>query len=163
VNRPQFDPTKYKEGVLAEWQKTAEDWHRWNPFISRWLETATELMLDLAAVGQGGRVLDLAAGDGDQTLAAARRVGPSGYVLATDIAPNFVALAAQAAHLAGLDNVEAQQMGGEVLELKDSTFDSIICRLGLMYFPNPEGSLRACVQSVEIWRVKVGTPSFAIC
>jgi ubiquinone/menaquinone biosynthesis C-methylase UbiE len=42
-------------------------------------------MLDMAGVGAGARVLDVAAGAGGQTLAAARRVGPSGSVLATDI------------------------------------------------------------------------------
>ena len=98
-------------------------------------------MLDLAALGPGNHVLDLAAGDGDQALAAARRVGPAGYVLATDIAPNFVAFAAQSAREAGLPNVEARVMDGENLELKDSTFDAVISRLGLMFFPNLQRSL----------------------
>ena len=45
---------------------------------------ATEMMLELANVQPGSRVLDVAAGTGDQTLMAARRVGPTGNVLATD-------------------------------------------------------------------------------
>ena len=47
-------------------------------------------MLDLAEVGPGDRVLDVAAGAGGQTLVAARRVGPGGYVLATDISANIL-------------------------------------------------------------------------
>jgi ubiquinone/menaquinone biosynthesis C-methylase UbiE len=43
-------------------------------------------MLDLAGLEPGHRVLDVAAGTGEQTLIAARRVGPYGFVLATDIA-----------------------------------------------------------------------------
>ena len=42
---------------------------------------ATEIMLDLAGVQEGSRVLDVAAGSGESTLMAARRVGPTGYVL----------------------------------------------------------------------------------
>ena len=142
MNTPQFDPIKYKETILAEWQKTAEGYHSWIPFISQWLGPATEMMLDLAAIKPGDHVLDLAAGDGDQTLAAAKRVGSTGYVLATDIAPNFVVFGAQSARAAGLENVEARVMDGEHLELEDAAFDAVICRLGLMYFPNFQQSLK---------------------
>lgn len=137
----EFDPIKYKEAIRAEWQKTAEGWHRWIPFVSQWLGPATELMLDLAELAPGDHVLDLAAGDGDQSLAAARRVGPTGYVLATDLAPNLVAFAAQSARTSGLENVEARVMDGENLELEDASFDAVISRLGLMYFPNLQRSL----------------------
>ncbi len=142
-----FDSAKYKEGQRQEWQKTAEGWHRWIPFISTWLGPATDLMLDLAGVESGSRVLDLAAGDGDQSLAAARCVGPTGYVLSTDIASNFVAFAAQAARDAGLHQMQAQVMDAERLGLADVSFDVVISRLGIMYFPNLQGALR------ESWRV----------
>lgn len=52
---------------------------------------ATEMMLDLAGIRSGSRMLDVAAGTGDQTLAVAR-VGPLGYVLATDISANMLAI-----------------------------------------------------------------------
>ena len=57
---------------------------------------ATEMMLDLAGIRTGSRVLDVAAGTGDQTVMAAQRVGPTGYVLATDISANMLKLAAGA-------------------------------------------------------------------
>jgi ubiquinone/menaquinone biosynthesis C-methylase UbiE len=63
------------------------------------------MMLDLAEVRTGNRVLDVAAGTGDQTLIAAQRVGPTGYVLATDISASMLQLAADAAREAGLTNV----------------------------------------------------------
>jgi hypothetical protein len=46
---------------------------------------ATKMMLDLAGVQADSRVLDVAAGTGESTLMAARRVGPMGYVIATDV------------------------------------------------------------------------------
>ncbi len=71
-----FDPQAYKQTTRQQWQDAAEAWHRWGPLLEEWLGEATEAMLDLAGVQPGDRVLDVAAGAGGQTLAAARRVGP---------------------------------------------------------------------------------------
>jgi cyclopropane fatty-acyl-phospholipid synthase-like methyltransferase len=99
---PQFDPVKYKQTTREQWQTAAEAWHRWGPTIDQWLGPATEDMLNMAGIKAGNRVLDVAAGAGGQTLAAARRVGNNGYVLATDIASDILEYAAQEAHKAGL-------------------------------------------------------------
>jgi ubiquinone/menaquinone biosynthesis C-methylase UbiE len=50
---------------------------------------ATEQVLDLAKIRAGSRVLDIGTGSGEQTLAAARRAGSTGYVLATDISASI--------------------------------------------------------------------------
>ena len=76
VTTAQFDPDAYKRTTTDQWQTAAEPWHRWGPTLEAWLGDATELMLDMAGVVEGVRVLDVAAGAGGQTLAAARRVGP---------------------------------------------------------------------------------------
>src|SRR3954468_528290 len=101
---PTFDPVAYKTTTRAQWEQAADAWHRWAPTLEAWLGPATELMLDLAAVAGGSRVLDVAAGAGGQTLAAARRVGPGGHVLATDISSNILAYAEHSAREAGLGN-----------------------------------------------------------
>ena len=89
---------------------------------------ATELMLDLADLQPGGRVLDVAAGTGDQTVLAAQRVGPTGYVLATDLAATMLEIAAQAARDAGLTNVETRVMDAQQLDLAPDSFDAAISR-----------------------------------
>src|SRR4051794_41861256 len=73
---PTFDPVAYKATTRAQWEQAAEAWHRWEPTLEAWLGPATELMLDLAAVTEGSRVLDIAAGGGGPTPAAAPRGGP---------------------------------------------------------------------------------------
>jgi ubiquinone/menaquinone biosynthesis C-methylase UbiE len=99
-------------------------------------------MLELAGVRPGSRVLDVAAGAGEQTLVAARRVGPSGYVLATDISANILDFAAAEARRAGLTNVETRVMDGENLdELTADSFDAVISRVGLIYFPDQQKAL----------------------
>jgi cyclopropane fatty-acyl-phospholipid synthase-like methyltransferase len=112
----QFDPIKYKETTREQWQAAAEPWYRWGPTLEEWLGQATETMLDMAEVGPGSRVLDIAAGAGGQSIAAAKRVEPSGYVLATDISSNILQFASETARQEGLGNVETRVMDGESLE-----------------------------------------------
>ena len=133
---PTFDPSKYKQTTQEQWQSAAAAWNRWEPTLAQWLGPATELMLDLAEIRPGNRVLDLAAGSGGQTLIAARRVGPTGSVLATDLSSNILAFAAENAQNDGLNNVQTRVMDAGNLELEDQTFDAAICRLGLMYLPD---------------------------
>lgn len=138
-----FDPVKFKATTRAQWQAAAEAWNRWGPLLARWLGPATETMLDMAAAGSGARVLDVAAGAGEQTLAAARRVGASGYVLATDISPAILDFALDAARRAGLDHVETLELDGERHDtLAEGSFEAAISRVGLIYFPDQQRALR---------------------
>ena len=138
----QFDPIKYKETTREQWQTAAEPWYRWGPTLEEWLGQATQTMLDMAEVGPGSRVLDIAAGAGGQTIVAAKRVGPSGYVLATDISSNILQFASEATRQEGLGNVETRVMDGESLEeLEEESFDAVISRVGLIYFPDQQKAL----------------------
>jgi SAM-dependent methyltransferase len=92
-------------------------------------------------VVEGSRVLDVAAGAGDQSLLIAERVGAKGHVLATDISSNILEYARENAQRAGVKNVETRVLDGEDLKLPDDSFDAIVCRLGLMYFPHQEKAL----------------------
>jgi len=138
-----FDPELYKKTTRAQWEDAADAWHRWGPTIEDWLGAATERMLDAAGLTAGSAVLDIAAGAGGQTIAAARRVGASGRVLATDISPTILAYAARAAFDDGLLNVDVQEMDGEELAVDDESFDAVISRVGLIYFPDQLGALVA--------------------
>ena len=138
-----FDPQKFKQTTRAQWETAAEAWDRWGPSIARWLGASTEAMLDMAGVGRGARVLDVAAGAGEQTLTAARRVGPQGHVLATDISPTILGYARAAAGKAGLANVETLELDGERHDkLAEGSFDAAVSRVGLIYFPDQMRALR---------------------
>jgi ubiquinone/menaquinone biosynthesis C-methylase UbiE len=99
------------------------------------------MMLDLAGVQGGSRVLDVAAGTGESALVTARRVGPKGHVLAADISASMLNVAAEAARQASLANVETRVMNAENIELDTDPFDAVICRIALMLFPNPAKAL----------------------
>jgi SAM-dependent methyltransferase len=136
-----FDPQLYKKTTRAQWEDAADAWHRWGPTIEDWLGAATERMLSAAGVTAGSEVLDVAAGAGGQTFAAARRVGDQGRVLATDISPTILAYAARAAYDEGLHNVTVQEMDGEQLDVAEASFDAVISRVGLIYLPDQRAAL----------------------
>lgn len=123
--------------IQYSWATHAEGWHRWAPTIAQFFDPPTEMMFDLVGMHTGDYVLDVAAGTGGQTLLAARRVGPSGSVLATDLSPEMLAFLAGEIRKAGLTNVETQVMDGEKIDLAEESFDTVICRTGMHLFPDP--------------------------
>ncbi len=140
--QPSFDAAKYKNAQREQWNKDGAAWRRWTPTLERWYGVATRQMLDLARIQPGQRILDVAAGAGEPAVSAAERVGPGGYVLATDISEGVVELARQVAAERGLQQIETRAMDGEKLDLPDASFDAVLCRLGLMYMPHPVTALR---------------------
>jgi SAM-dependent methyltransferase len=148
VNTTAFDAATYKSTTRAQWQAAAEAWDRWEPTIEDWLGAATETMLDYARIATGSRVLDVAAGAGGQTLEAARRVGPTGHVLATDIAPAILEYAVTRARIAGYTNVETAEMDGEHLDVPSGSFDAVISRVGLIYFPDRQAALTSMLRAL---------------
>jgi ubiquinone/menaquinone biosynthesis C-methylase UbiE len=137
-----FDPVAFKETTRQQWQGAAAAWHRWTPTLQTWLGPVTEAMLDMANLQTGGRVLDLAAGAGEPALSAAQRVGTSGHVTATDISSNILEFALQTARERGLTNFETRVMDGERPDQPDASFDAVLSRLGLIYFPDRSVALQ---------------------
>ena len=144
-----FDPAVYKETTRKQWEDAAEAWDRWGDVIERWLGPATDAMLDMAAIREGSRVLDVAAGAGGQSLAAARRVGPRGSVLATDISSSLLGFAAQRAKEAGFENVQTAVLDGEQLDVEETSFDAVISRVGFIYFPDQQAALRGMWRALK--------------
>lgn len=140
--QPAFDAANYKNAQREQWNKDGAAWRLWTPTLELWYGAATHQMLDLARIEPGQRVLDVAAGAGEPALSAAERVGPGGYVLATDISEGIIELARQVARERGLQQIETRRMDGEKLDLPDACFDAVLCRLGLMYMPHPVTALR---------------------
>jgi ubiquinone/menaquinone biosynthesis C-methylase UbiE len=137
-----FDPKLYKDTTREQWQVAAEAWHRWHPTLKTWLGPVTDSMLDMAQVKTGYRILDIAAGAGEQSITAADKVGPTGYVLATDLAPRILQYALELAKVKNITNIEVKEMDGENLTVPDESFDTVISRVGLIYFPDQQKALR---------------------
>lgn len=148
----------------------AEQWRRGKKLRGEASEAVTKMMLDLANLQVGDRVLELAAGMGDLAVMTARRVGPNGFVLATDISTSMLNLAAETVREAGLTNVETRVMDAENIDTKPDSFNAALCRSALMLFPDPAKALagvhRALKRSgkfvVTVWSTAEKNPFHAI-
>lgn len=123
------------------WDAAAAGWNHHASLIHEWLHDATQTMLDEARIGPGARVLDIAAGAGDQTLDIARRIGTQGRVLATDLSPGIMALAQKNAEAEGFLQVSTHVADAQSLGLAGANFDAAVCRLGLMFCRTPLAAL----------------------
>jgi ubiquinone/menaquinone biosynthesis C-methylase UbiE len=85
--------------------------------VAAWMDPATDAMLAMADVHAGTRVLDLASGAGSQTLAAARRVGAQGSLVASDISDTMLHHVRENARAARLANVTTLAGAAEDLDV----------------------------------------------
>jgi ubiquinone/menaquinone biosynthesis C-methylase UbiE len=138
-----------KDAVRTQWNQSAKGWSDSSAVIRPWLHEATQAMIGMAGIKPGSRVLDVAAGAGDQTLDIAERVGRDGFVLATDLSPEILQFASQRAAEAGYRNIEIRVSDGESLAIEDESFDAAVCRLGLMLFNDPLRGLREMLRAVK--------------
>jgi SAM-dependent methyltransferase len=143
------DAETFKRTAHAQWEQAAPGWNDHSAQIRAWLRPATDAMLSMAGVRSGARVLDVAAGAGDQTLDIAQRIGPSGAVLATDFSAAILAYAKANAARAGYANVQTLVADAERLELPEASFDATVCRLGLMLLQDPLQALRAMQRALK--------------
>lgn len=132
-----LNQVEFKQAMTSQWNKSASGWNASSAVIRPWLLSSTQAMLKMAGISPGMRVLDVAAGAGDQTLDVAALVGSSGTVVATDISPAILEYAKFNAEKAGLSNVETVTADGEALPFAENSFDAAVCRLGLMFLPDP--------------------------
>lgn len=138
-----FDPVAYKQAQRTDWQAAAPGWRRWYDVLEAEAagQVVSRQLVELAALGPGDSVLDVAAGYGEPALTAARVVGDRGRVVATDIAADMLAFGRERALEAGLDNVEFIEADAEALRFDDETFDAIVSRQGLQFLPDVRGVL----------------------
>lgn len=138
-----FDPVAFKDAQRTDWQTAAPGWRRWYDVLEAEAagQVVSRQLVELAALGPGDTVLDVAAGYGEPALTAARVVGDRGRVVATDIAANMLAFGRGRAVEAGLDNVEFIEADAEALRFDNETFDAIVSRQGLQFLPDVRGVL----------------------
>ncbi len=115
-----------------------------------------ELLVELAALRSGDRVLDVAAGTGASLMPAARRVGASGRVIGLDLAPGMVARLRELIEHQGIENAEALVGDAESLPFDDESVDAVLCGFGLFFFADSRLAL------AEIKRILRAGGGFAV-
>ncbi len=94
-----------------------------------------ERLVGLVGLEPGQRVLDVASGTGVVARAAAVAVGPRGRVIASDISPSMLAIAA-ADPGEGSAPIETLECSATALELADGAVDMVLCQQGFPFIPD---------------------------
>ena len=138
-----FDPAQYKASIRTEWRAAAPGWHAWFDVLEADDAGAavSQTLVELARIGPGDAVLDVAAGYGEPGLTAARTVTPGGRVVCTDISAEMLAFGRERAAAEGLDNLQFVQCDAEELGFEEASFDAVLSRQGLQFLPEVAGVL----------------------
>src|SRR5581483_12036733 len=135
-----IDPVEFREGQKASWDDASVGWKKWSSWLDGYTLVVSERLVELAGVRPGSRVLDVAAGYGEPALTAARKVGPQGRVVATDISAEMLAFGRERAAAAGLGNVEFIQSDACSLDFPHASFDAAVSRWGIIFEPDAEAA-----------------------
>jgi enediyne biosynthesis protein CalE5 len=141
ATQQKMDAGEFREQQRQQWERAATGWHKWSDTIDKGAAGLSERMVELARVEPGSRVLDVAAGYGEPSLAAAARAGAEGAVVATDISAEMLALGDERAADAGLDNIEFVESDAASLGFPEASFDAALSRFGIIFEPDGEAAV----------------------
>lgn len=125
--------------TAADWNAVATAWDSSSDYVDRHSLAATEALAEAADIRPGDRVLELAAGPGTLGERWSESVGPSGRVVLSDIALDMLDVARRRNARHG--NVEVAHLDASHIAQPDESFDVVVCRMGLMFTPDPAVAL----------------------
>jgi enediyne biosynthesis protein CalE5 len=161
--------TEPERNVLDEWRASAFYWEKHASTIREMFAPITEALIDAAEISKGHKVIDVAGGAGEPSLTLAEAVGAQGRVVCSDAIQEMVSVAEREARRRRLDNIEFRQSLADSLPFKDDEFDAAVCRLGVMFFPDPVAGIREMLRVVKpdgriafaAWSAKEFNPFFS--
>ena len=140
--------------------------HYDHPALSFW-DRFGRRTVERLALAPGMNVLDVCCGMGGSALPAAERVGPTGHVIAVDLAQNLLDKGAKRAAERGLANIEFRRADLDDLPFADRSFDAVICVFGIFFVPDLQRAVQrlwrlvrpAGVLAITIWGAKMFEPA----
>jgi SAM-dependent methyltransferase len=136
----QIDPAEFRDKQHEQWDGAAAGWNKWSELIDQAVGVVSDRMVEMAAIKEGDRVLDVAAGYGEPALTAARKVGTDGSVVATDISAEMLEFGRQRAAAAGVENIDFIRSDAISLDFPAESFDAAVSRFGIIFDPDGEGA-----------------------
>ena len=133
-----------KEYVRAMFDGIAPSYDRLNHLLSLdvdrlWRRHALRWIVD----GGAQRILDVACGTGDSTVAIARAAGEGSHVIGADISEGMMARVREKAEKAGVDGrISLVVADGENLPWEEGSFDRVTCAFGIRNFEHKELGLK---------------------
>lgn len=151
------------------WNAAAEGWKTWDAYLASRFAAVSEALMRAARLAEGQEVLELACGTGEPGIPAAKRIG-RGRVIGTDLAEDMMAVAEEKARAQGVANYATQPASALALPFPEGRFDAVLCRWGIMFFPDPPACLTETLRVMKpgafaafaTWNVLPRNPHLAV-
>jgi ubiquinone/menaquinone biosynthesis C-methylase UbiE len=155
-----------EQEVINRWTGSAPYWEKHREIIRQMFAPVTETLANDGRIGTGHVVLDIAMGPGEPALSLAALVGPNGKVFGIDPIPGMVAAARREADRLELRNVQFEVAFADKMPFAADTFDAVISRFGVMFFPAPLDGVREMLRvlkpgrklALAVWHLAENNP-----
>ncbi|MEK6325055.1 MAG: class I SAM-dependent methyltransferase [Acidobacteriota bacterium] len=155
---------------MQEWRESAPYWAKHADTVRSMFAPITRALIEAGGISEGQKLLDVAGGFGEPSIAISSVVRAYGLVICTDAVAEMVATAQREARHRNLTNIEFSQCLAESLPFSDNWFDAVVCRLGVMLFPDPAAAIhemfrvvkRGGQMSCAVWCGRDSNPFFGL-
>ncbi len=152
--------------VLNRWSGSAPYWEKNREIIRQMFVPITQALAETAKITGGETVLEVATGPGEPALSVAAQLRPDGRVFGIDPIPEMIAAARRASSQLELTNVQFEVASADQLPFPADTFDAVISRFGVMFFPSPLEGIREMLRvlkrgrklALAVWHLAEGNP-----
>jgi SAM-dependent methyltransferase len=152
-----MENAKEIQDVSREWSESARYWEKHRAVIEgMYAPVAAALVADSgigagigAGIVTGQTVLDVATGPGEPALSLAGILGAEGRVIGVDVVPAMIDAADREARRRGLRNASFRVASADQLPFADDSFDAVVSRFGVMFFPSPLEGLREMLRVLK--------------
>jgi len=135
--------------VINRWSGSAPYWEKHREVIRHMFAPVTEALVEEGQIGTDQSVLDIATGPGEPALTMASLVGSQGKIFGVDPIPEMIAAARREASRLELRNVQFEVASADHLPFPANTFDAVVSRFGVMFFPSPLDAVREMLRALK--------------
>jgi ubiquinone/menaquinone biosynthesis C-methylase UbiE len=135
--------------VISRWSGSAPFWDKHREIIRHMFAPVTKALVEEARIGSGQSVLDVATGPGEPALSIVSLVGTDGKVFGIDPIPDMIAGARREASRLEMKNVQFEVAFADQLPFADNSFDAVVSRFGVMFFPSPLAAVREILRVLK--------------
>jgi len=137
------------EENIKRWRGSAPFWDKHRDIIRGMFAPITQALIEDAGIESQDSVLDVATGPGEPALSVAALAGPKGKVFGVDPIQGMVTAARNEAKRLGLKNAKFDVAFADDLPFAADTFDAVISRFGVMFFPSPVDGVREMLRVLK--------------
>ena len=141
VDRP-LPPMQQSAEVISQWTESAPYWEKHRDTIREMFAPVTQALIQDSAIMELSTVLDIATGPGEPALSIAELMRSEGKIVGTDPVPEMVEAARREGQRRGLHNATFEVAFADVLPFPADSFDAVVSRFGVMFFPSPGDAFR---------------------